>query len=335
MKTIMQDIARIAGVSSGTVSNALNNRKGVGKETKERILKIAEKLGYDRNNKEESRTIRFIIFKKHGYVVSDTPFFTGLIQEIERECRSEGFEVIISNIIHNEHDKNDIKEIIKQDQIAGILLLATEMDKMDLELFGELSVPVIVIDNYFEDADLDHVLINNIKGAYQAVNFLVENGHKEIGCLYSSKLTKNFSYRYKGFRESLAEANLEIKAEYDIVLEPTLDGAYRDMKAILNNKEMKLPTAYFAFNDIIAFGAMRAMEESGIRIPEQVSVIGFDDMPFCEISNPSLTTIRVNSQYIGKISVKRLMQKIFDQDEIKFKIEVNTNLVQRESVIKI
>lgn len=335
MKITMQDIAKVARVSPGTVSNALNGRKGVGEEVKEKILKIAEKMGYARSSREESRVIRFIIFKKHGFVVSDTPFFSGLIEGIERECRSEGFEVVVSHIIHNEHDYNDIKEIIKEKQIAGILLLATEMDKGDLDLFGEFRVPVVIIDNYFDDMDLDYVLINNIKGAHQAVNFLVANGHKEIGCLSSSKITKNFSYRSKGFRASLEEANLKINDKYDVTLEPTLEGAYRDMKQILKNNKIKLPTAYFAFNDIIGFGAMRAIQESGIRVPEEVSIIGFDDMPFCEISSPRLTTIRVNDQCIAKIAVKRLIQKIVDCDEIEFKIEINTELVERESVAKI
>lgn len=334
MKITMQDIAKVAGVSPGTVSNALNDRSGVGKDVKKKILEIAEKMGYDKSNRDESKVIRFIIFKKHGYVVSDTPFFSGLIEGIERECRSEGFEVVISHIIHNEHDDKDIKEIVKEKQIAGILLLATEMDKEDFKLFGEFSVPVILVDNYFNDVDLDYVLINNTKGARQAVNFLIKNGHKEIGCLCSSKVTKNFSYRYKGFKTALSEANIEIKDEYDLMLEPTHEGSYRDMKEILKNHKTKLPTAYFALNDIIAFGAMRAMLESGIRVPEEVSIIGFDDMPFCEISSPRLTTIRVSAQSIGKIAVNRLMQKINEYDDDEFKIEINTNLVERESVVK-
>lgn len=332
MKTIMQDIAKLAGVSPGTVSNALNNRKGVGKETKERILKIAEEMGYDRNSKEENNVIRFIIFKKQGYVVSDTPFFSALIEGIERECRSEGFELIVSHIIHDEHNYEDIQEIIKQEQISGILLLATEMDEIDLQPFEKLNIPVILLDNYFSGVDFDHVLINNAQGAHQAVKSLVKNGHKEIGCLGSSKLIKNFRYRYEGFKEALIEEKVGINHEYEVVLEPTLEGAYRDMKEVLSDKSFKLPTAYFALNDIIAFGAIRAMKEVGIKIPEDVSIVGFDDMPFCEISNPRLSTVRVHKQHIGKIAVKRLIQKIVDKDEVKFKIEISTELVERESI---
>lgn len=335
MKTIMQDIARFAGVSPGTVSNALNNRKGVSKDTRERVLKVAEELGYDRNSKDESKVIRFIIFKKHGYVVSDTPFFSGLIEGIERECRTNGFEVLVSHIIYSEHNDEDVQEIVKQEQIAGVLLLATEMNEEDLEPFQKLSVPIILLDSYFNNLDFDYVIINNRKGAYQAVNHLIKNGHTEIGYLGSSKSIKNFNYRYEGFRDALTEANLIINKEYELLLEPTLEGSYKDMKELLNAKDLNLPTAFFAFNDIIALGAIRAMKEKKISIPEQVSVVGFDDMPFCEISMPRLTTIRVHTQYIGKTAIRRLIAKISGQDQHKLKIEINTELIERESVKKL
>jgi LacI family purine nucleotide synthesis repressor len=330
MKTIMQDIAKLAEVSPGTVSNALNNRKGVGKETKEKIIKIAEELGYYRNsNKEESKIIKFVIYKKHGYVVSDTPFFSALIEGTERECRLEGYEMVISHIISGE---DNINEIVKQDNVAGVLLLATEMEEDDIEPFRNLNVPVIVLDSYFKTLDFDYVLMNNKKGAYQAVKYLWENGHNDIGCLGSSKPIANFKDRYEGYKEALTEAGLKAEKRYELFLEPTLEGAYMDMKNALEKGNLKLPTAYFAFNDIIALGAIRAMKEFGIKVPEQVSVVGFDDMPFSEMSSPRLTTVRVYKQYIGKTAVRRLLQKISQQDEVNLKIEINTDLIKRDSV---
>lgn len=336
MKTIMQDIAKLANVSPGTVSNALNNKKGVGKDTKERIIKIAEELGYYKNNdKEDVKTIKFIIFKKHGYVVSDTPFFSALIEGIERECRLEGYEVLVSHIISNEDDNETINNIVNQDKVAGVLLLATEMEESDLDSFKNLNVPVVVLDSYFQNSEFDYVLMNNKRGAYQAVKYLLENGHVEIGCLGSSKPINNFNFRYDGFIHALEEVNIKINKEYELLLEPTLEGAYKDMKDILEKGKAKIPTAYFAFNDIIALGAIRAMKEFGINIPEQVSIVGFDDMPFSEISSPRLSTVRVYKQYIGKTAVKRLLQQISQQDEVKLKIEINTDLVKRDSVAKV
>lgn len=336
MKAIMQDIAKIAGVSPGTVSNALNNRKGVGKDTKDRIMKIAEELGYYKNNtKEDSTIIRFIIFKKHGLVISDTPFFSALIEGIETECRSAGYEMLISHVIYQEHSYEDILEIVKQEQLAGVLLLATEMDEEDLKLFEQLSVPMIIIDSYFRNSNYDCVLINNTDGAYQITKYLLKNGHTEIGCLRSSMAINNFNDRFLGFKSALEDNGVMLDKNFQILLEPTLEGAYRDMKKLLESDEFKLPTAYFAFNDIIALGAMRAMKEKGISIPEQVSIVGFDDMPFCEISSPRLTTVRVYTQYIGKNAVRRLIEKISDEEDKKLKIEINTDIIERDSVNRI
>lgn len=332
MKTIMQDIAKLANVSPGTVSNALNNRKGVGRSTKDTIIKIANELGYYKSSaREESKVIRFIVYKKHGYVVSDTPFFSELIEEIEIECRNEGYELLVSHVNY----KDDLEQIVKQEKVAGVLVLATEMDETDLRLFELLNVPIVLLDNYFENSNFDYVLINNVKGSYEITKNLIENGHTEIGCIGSSKPINNFNYRYEGFKNALTEADIKIDDEFHLQLEPTIEGSYRDMKKLLSKGTLKLPTAYFAFNDIIAFGALKAMKEYGIEVPGQVSIVGFDDMPFCEISTPKLTTVRVHSKYIGKMAVKRLIQKISEQDEIKLKIEISTELVIRESVNKL
>lgn len=331
MKAIMQDIARLAGVSPGTVSNALNNRKGVGRNTKEKIISIANELGYYKSNpKEESKVIRFIIYKRHGYFVSDTPFFSELIEELEIECRNEGYELLVFHVSYND----DIEKIMKREKAAGVLVLATEMEEADLLPFKNLNVPIIFLDNYFKNADFDYVLINNVKGSYNITNYLIENGHTEIGYIGSTKPINNFTYRYEGFKMALLKSGLKVDCKLQVLLEPTIEGAYRDMKNKLSNNALKLPTAYFAFNDKIAFGAIKAMKEYGIKIPEQVSVVGFDDIAFCKISTPKLTTVRIYIKYIGKIAVKRLIQKISDPDDVKLKIQISNSIIERESVKK-
>ena len=337
MKTIMQDIAKLAGVSPGTVSNALNDRKGVGKETKLKIIKIAEELGYFRNHKKnEEKVIRLILFKKHGYVVSDTQFFSALLESCERECRENGYELLISQVIHGEHDKENVFKIVNQGKIDGILLLATEMDECDFSYFENLDIPVVVLDSYFPNKSLDYIVINNVSGAYRATKHFIDNGHKRIGILGSSINISNFDSRYKGVEKALGEASLPLKEEDKILLEPTLDGAYKDMKKYLENNKKDLPTAVFAFNDIIALGAIKAMQEFGIDIPRDVSIIGFDDIPFSSLSHPNLTTIKVYTEQMGRLAVNRLIDKINDEeDEVPLKIEIDTKLVERNSVLKL
>lgn len=331
-KTIMQDIAKLAGVSPGTVSNALNNRKGVGKETREKIIKIAEEQGYFRNQKKnEDNAIRLIVFKKHGYVVSDTPFFSALIEGCERECRENGYELLISHITDDLSSEEDISRILNQKNVDGILLLATEMNESDLSKFDNLNIPIVVVDSYFETKSCDYISINNISGAYSVVKYFVDKGHKKIGYLGSSRSINNFIHRAEGFNKAISDLNIEDNEKYKFLLEPTVDGSYKDMKEIIYSKK-ELPTALFAFNDIIAMGAMKAMNEEGIKIPEDVSIIGFDDISFSSLVNPALTTIRVHTSEMGRLSVRRLIEKIKYGSGFKLKIEIDTELIYRDSV---
>jgi len=333
MKTIMQDIAKMAGVSPGTVSNALNNRKGVGKETKAKIIKIAEDLGYfDNRKKSEEKLIRLIIFKKHGYVVSDTQFFTALMQACENECRERGYELLVSQIIHGENDKEQIFKIIDNNKIDGILLLATEMDEDDFKNFDNVNIPLIVLDSYFPTKKYDCVVINNLSGSYAVAKYLIDKGHTRLGILGSSRNINNFEYRCIGFIKAIHDFNLNFNEEDKILLESTLDGSYRDMKEYLLKNDRKLPTAFFALNDIIALGAVKAMQEENIRIPEDISIIGFDDIPFSSLSNPSMTTVKVYTNIMGKMSVRRLIERINDPDDISIKMEIDTKLIERNSV---
>jgi LacI family transcriptional regulator len=135
----------------------------------------------------------------------------------------------------------------------------------------------------------------------------------------------------QGYFEALKEFNIPYNKDYHICLEPTMEGAYRDMAYRLGVNG-DIPTAFFADNDTIAFGAMRALKEKGIRIPEDVSVIGFDDMPFCEITSPRLTTVKVYKQEMGSLAVKQLMKKLDGNDNVLQKILIDTELVIRDSV---
>lgn len=333
MKTIMQDIAKIAGVSPGTVSNALNNRKGVGKETKEKIIKIAEEMGYFRNSKKnEGKVIRLIKYKKNGHIVADTPFFSSLIEACEKECRENGYELLISQVVYGEDTKEDVYKIINSNKSDGILLLATEMDESDFKHFDNIETPIVVLDSYFKELNYDYVVINNSKGAYSATKHLINKGHKNIGLLGSNIEIKNFEYRFEGYKNTLESFDLVLNEKNNIYVDPTMEGAYSDFKIYLEENKENLPTAIFALNDIMALGAIKAMNEVGINVPEDVSLIGFDDIPFSSYSNPELTTVKVHTKTMGKTAVKRLIEVIENDTEISLKIEIDTEFIERQSV---
>ncbi|HHX02535.1 MAG TPA: LacI family transcriptional regulator [Firmicutes bacterium] len=333
-KVSVQEIAKLANVSPATVSNALNNKPGVSEITRNRIKSIAQELGYKKSRERSKHSaIRIIIYKRSGLVVADTPFFAYLIEGLHQQCRAAKLEMLITHITRDEGDFLTQVAEIEQDGVMGYVILATEMLEEDFVLFKDLKQPVVFLDSCFPYENQDFVLINNIQGAYIAVKHLIDEGHKKIGYLQSSVYINNFYEREQGFTQALRNHNLEVDRSLWFRLEPTLDGSYRDMQAILAKGDYKLPTAFFADNDIIAFGAMSALKEFGIRIPQDVSIVGFDDMPYCEISDPKLTTIHVNKQQLGAVAVKRLVEKI-NNCKTTQKIAVNVDLVKRHSVMK-
>jgi len=332
VKTSIKQLSDITGFSSATISNALNNKRGVNKDTSDLILKVAAEAGYINDAKITS--IRFIVYRKHGRVVADTPFFSALISGVENECRACGYETVITHLDKNDVNFNKLLEQILRDRTTAIMVLATEFNEKDADPFKTAVCPVIMLDCWFEDMSFDAVIIDNTDSVYNAVSYLIENGHQKIGYLKSNTPIKNFYYREVGYRRAMVRAGLPINQSYSISLTPSMDGSYRDMNDYLD-KHTDLPTAFCADNDNIALGACKALKEHHYHIPRDISIIGFDDMPFCEISSPSLTTIRVFKQEMGAFAVRRLVSMIKSGSNIKTKTQICTEFIERESVRRI
>ena len=332
MKVGIKKISELSGFSLATVSNVLNHKKGVSQQTADLILKIADEIGYLKENC--IKTIKLVIYKKHGMIVSDTPFFSALIEGVEGECRSRGFALEICSLDQQSRDFETVLKGLLRDYTTAILLLATELNEQDMIPFETAISPVMVLDNWFSSMKYNSVLINNADAVSGAVRYLISCGHRKIGYLKSAVSINNFVYRAEGYLSAMRNAHLEPDKKYTVHLTPTMDGAYQDMCAYLDQNQ-DLPTAFFADNDIIAFGAMKALKQHGIHIPEDISMIGFDDMPFCEISSPSLTTIRVFKQEMGALAVKNLVDSIEQDNPIKIKAEVCTEFIKRASVKKL
>lgn len=328
MKTSIKQLSEITGFSPATISNALNNKRGVNKETADIILKAAMEAGYVNDTKISS--IRFIVYKKHGRVVADTPFFSELISGVENECRACGYRTEICHLDKSDENFEKLLEQIIGDRTSANLVLATEFSEKDAAPFKQSVCPVVMLDCWFEDMSFDAVIIDNTDSVYNAAAFLIENGHEKIGYLKSSTPIKNFYYREVGYRRALHRAGLAVNPQYTIPLAPSMDGSYRDMNAYLD-KHSDLPTAFCSDNDNIALGACKALLEHGYRIPKDISVIGFDDMPFCEIASPPLTTIKVFKQEMGALAVRRLVSIIKSGNNIKTKTQICTEFVERES----
>lgn len=330
MKASIRQISEITGFSQATVSNALNNKRGVNSETARQIIETARACGYQSQKKVEG--IRFVIFKSGGQVVADTPFFSALIDGVENESRKAGYDITLLNLESRQPDYEQKLRQLLDDPSYAILLLATEMTEKDLLPFEKCKAPIVLLDAWFEHPRFDSVLIGNTDSVCEAVQYLIDCGHEKIGYLKSKIRIQNFQYREAGLLRALQKNNKSIDSDFVFSLTPTMEGAHLDMSTLLAPKP-SLPTAFFADNDIVALGAMKALIEYGVKIPKDVSIIGFDDLPFCKISTPRLTSIRVNKKEMGSMAVQRLVERINKGDQnVHAKIEICNTLIKRDSV---
>lgn len=334
MKPTLRDIARQANVSPATVSNALNGRGGVSRAVQNRILSIAQEMGYQalRESPRASRHVRLIIYKSHGLVVMDTPFFSELTESIQLECRRVNLELLISHINAKE-DEDYIAQIRSfcAEDCAGIILLGTEMNAEELQLFTDQHVPIVVLDNIFRYEPVHAVVMNNVEAGHLAARTLYETGHRRIGHITSSVAFSNMSDRLKGFREGLAACGLSLTEGQLWPVRPTMSGAYEDMLVLLA-QQRPLPTAFFAGNDIMAIGCMRALTEKGYRIPEDVSIIGMDNTTLCEACTPQLSTIHVYKHELGVMATRTLLSLAETGVHSAIKVEVGVSVKLRDSI---
>ena len=332
MRIGIKQISELSGFSVSTVSNVLNNKKGVNANTAQKILNIAREIGYIPASK--SGRIKLVMYQKSGKILVETPLINALLDGVETECRANGFDTIITTLRENDPNFELQLSTLLNERSSGIILLATEMEPKDIHRFAELDAPIVVVDAWFPGEIFDTVLMNNTDSVINATEHLLENGHTRIGNLCSNITIQNFIYRRMGLTQTLANHGLAFDEQYRVFLAPTVNGAYVDMKAYLQTSP-KLPTAYIADNDIIAIGAIKALIESGCRIPEDVSIVGFDDMPFSKMVSPPLTTLDVPKRELGVVAVRRLIEKIKGESLVPRRTELLTRLMKRDSVMKL
>jgi len=329
-----KELAKILGLSEAAISMALRNKPGVSTQTRRKVQEVAAAHGYDFHGTTKSRVraqnITFVLYKRQGAVVGESPFFSEISEGIETACTEARYKLHIT-YIHKEDDvEKRIEERIYSD-CAGIVLLGTEMQREDFQPFVDLPIPLVMLDVYFDFINRDCVLINNIQGATMATDYLISRTKKQPGYLRSSYSIGNFNERADGFYKSIRNHGMSASKSIVHNLTPSTEGAFADMMELMEQGE-ELAPCYFADNDWIAIGAMKAFQKKGLRIPEDISIIGFDNIPLAAYLETPLSTIHVPKKYMGEMAVKRLLEIIDAKSHFPVKIEVSTKLKKRKSV---
>lgn len=329
-KPSVKQISEATGFSPATVSNALNMKRGVNKETLERIFRVAEEMGYSVGSK-GIKSIKFVLFRKNGLIIDGSTFHPEVIEGVEQAAKENGLATMFVRLDADAPDYEEQVGKLAMDVSCGVILLATEMQQEDFEPFRSFKCPLVLLDGWCDGMYFDGVLINNSESAALAVRHLIEKGHRRIGYIGGDFRIQAFRSREAGYRRAMLENGLKPNAEWQVTVGTRLETAYEDMLLHLE-REPSLPTAFFADNDLIALGAMKALTEKGYRVPEDVSLVGIDNLPYSAISNPPLTTIQVHKQSMGREAVERLLSILERPQDARIKLECCTSFIERESV---
>ncbi|MEC1178858.1 LacI family DNA-binding transcriptional regulator [Metasolibacillus meyeri] len=331
-KVTIKDIAREAGVSITTVSRVLNNKEeGMSNETREKVLRVIEKVNYQPN--QLARSLVTKRSKMLGLIVPNisNPFFPELCRGAEDEANDHNYSLIICNSDDQLHKEENYLRLLKEQQVDGILLSSkdqlSETNKMQLR---ESKIPFIIFDRGEEGNQHSGVFLDNEKGGYLAGQHLIALGHTQIACITGPKNIHNSQKRLSGFQLALKEAALGLPEEFILTGDFKMDTAYQLAKEFLKNNRV---TAIFACNDLMACGVYQAAHELGIRIPEQLSIIGFDDIPLITALIPKLTTIRQNTYEMGRKAIELLIHQI--EHESSERVVFEPTLIVRESTKQI
>lgn len=340
MSVTIADIAREAGVSPSTVSRVLNGKGRLAESTRQRVLKTAQTLGYQTDT---TGGIVGILYTRRLRVLIADPFYGAIMESAEETFRRWDHRVFFSTLSDPEYDA---KHLFKNFHYAGLLLVGGDIPSELVRRLQEIPVPLVLVDNEMPELGVDALVIANDQGARAATNHLIELGHKNI-CYIGGPISHPSLYqRQQGFLAAMATANLPVKEGW-VFTDPTLEfGAqlgFAGFKSIVANTGVSpnsatsagtttapaAPTAVVCANDHVALGVLQACAELGLRVPEDISVVGFDDIP--THFGPPLTTVRVHTHQMGCMAAQRLYELITGTNNHPIKIEVSTQLVVRAS----
>lgn len=322
-------VAEKAEVSVNTASRAINNRPDINLETKKRVLRIAKELGYIRNA--AAVALRTKKTGTIGVVIADNrnPFYAEVLNGMEEAAREKNYHIILANTQRDYKKEEEAINLLLAKRVDGLLITPVQDEDEDIKNLIDANIPFVVVGRDFENIEVDAVYNDEVKGGFLATEYLIKKGHKRIalidGFLYKSPAKS----RLEGYKKALNKYRIPLDESLISVGDINIEDGYERTKQMLE-KNLDF-TAIFAYNDMMAFGSMQAIREKGLRIPEDIGLVGYDDILFCSLMNPALTTIRLKKQELGTESVKLLLSRINGNRKKAKKIMLDVDIIVRKT----
>ena len=329
MKVTVRRIAEENNVSPATVSLVLNNKPGVRDETRKRISDALTRNGYTIRQEKSKRRIQYICYQSSAWFAERPDgFYTYVLEGLDRGCKE--YNASLRVAYANRSNLQNMINLAATDGNDGIIFLGTEYSHAALPEFKEFLIPIVVVDNPIFESRINSIYPDDYVGIDETIKYLKENGHSDIGFITIEGTFGELYNREQIFRRVMANNGLQVNEDHVLHLEPVMSSARNQIQQYIRT-ETHLPTAFLAVNDIIAATVMASLAGNGIKVPEDISIIGYDDSSLCELTAPNLSSIRSDVAAMGEYAVRRLVQLIENGNEPYMKVMLATRLVTRGS----
>jgi LacI family transcriptional regulator len=308
MAPTIKDIAQETGFSYATVSRALNNKYGVKSGTRDRILAVAQARGYTPNAlarglvKKQSQTI--------GLIIPDisNPFFPQVARGVEDSAQAKGYSVFLCNTNYESAQEARYLKLLVEKRVDGIILTSGFQASAPLDARPTETIPMVSLCTRFDNVRNSFVVIDNERGGFIATKHLIEQGYGTIGFIGNQGGRDDGSQRYQGYRQALDKFNIPFNSDFVFTGDLKRESGYEIIKRII--AEQKSPRAFFIENDLMALGVIQGITESGLKVPDDIAVVGFDDISFAAFPEIGLTTVRQPKYEMGKLAAEILLDCI-------------------------
>ncbi|MBN1641849.1 MAG: LacI family DNA-binding transcriptional regulator [Anaerolineae bacterium] len=328
-RVTIKDVAQEAGVSPQTVSRAINDKGEISPQTRGRILRIAERLGYRPNSVARSLATRRT--RNIGLVVPDVsnPFFAGTARGIEDAAQQSHYNIFLCNTDENVGREMDALHSLEAQRVEGIILCSSRLSEGQLQRLADRYQPLVLLNRQIDHPHAGCVVVDDANGSAEAVRYLLQLGHRKIGLLAGPRASHSGRLRLHGYRAAMQACGQRVLPTWQEHCAPQVEGG-RSAAQVLLQRAPEL-TALLAYNDLVAVGALRACRDMGWQVPDRLAIIGCDDVPLAALVSPALTTIHVPTYNLGQRALGLLLEMMGDEDGRPEPIVVSPHLVIRDS----
>lgn len=328
-KVTMQDIADRLNLSKNSVSQAISGKDGVSEETRKLILDTAEQMGYiyqAGRKKSQSETSGYIALIASDFAFAQKGFFGEIYLSVEQEARQRGKQLLIQSIDQESEQALILPTILENQGVEGILILS-HLRTPYMNMIISKGLPTVLIDHHYPGVKADCILTNNRFGAYEAIHYLAELGHRNIGFVGNINFSPSYYERFEGFRLAMREVGLEMREEW-LLLDALEQTEY--MTAAMKSIPVR-PTAWFCVNDGLGFILNSTLQQLGLQVPQDVSICSFDNGQLSQLATPLTTTMDIDLKLFGSKAVEQLFWRMDHRQEPFVEMLLPTTLLIRES----